>query len=58
MFQAISKKTFSLSACDLGHSYLAKFTQESIKTYNENTKILEILLGGLEPTCSGCHPSL
>ena len=56
--QALSKKTFSLSACDLSHSYLAEFTQEFIEMYNENTRILKILLGGLESTCSGCHPSL
>jgi len=34
MFQAISKKTFSLSGCDLDFSYLAQnlhFTQESTK---------------------------
>ena len=31
MFQAIYKKTFSLGGCDLSHSYLAKFTQESKK---------------------------
>jgi len=30
-FQAISTKTFSLGRCDLSHSYLAKFTQESKK---------------------------
>jgi len=31
MFQAIFKKTFSLSVRDLSDSYLAKFTQESMK---------------------------
>jgi len=48
MFQAISKKTFSLDGCDLSHSYVAKFTQESIRTNTINAKTLVALLGNLK----------
>jgi len=34
--------------CDLSHSFLAKFTQESIKINTINTKTLIALLGGLK----------
>jgi len=38
MFQAFSKKTFSLSVCDLSHSSLVKFTRESYKDKHNKYK--------------------
>jgi len=50
MFQAISRKTFSLGGCNLSHSYLTKFTQESkkintveIQDSNNTSRRLEIM---------------
>ena len=48
MFQTIFKKNFSLSVCDLIHSDLVKFTQESIKINTIKTKTLVALIGSLK----------